>query len=60
MRRYKKAEAVATGYCVICPYKACGIAINTNVYTSISDNLVKGEIITCPNCRKGIRISKVV
>ena len=51
--RVKKAIATATQFELVCPYKACGIKIGL-------DYAKKGQIIDCHNCRKQIKIAKVV
>ena len=51
-KRFKRADAVATQYRVLCPYKRCEYMI---VLRAVS----KGEIVMCPNCRKEVRIDKV-
>lgn len=54
-KRYKKADAIASEFIITCPYKVCGYM---NLYPH--KGLRKGEIFHCINCRKGIRIRRVI
>jgi hypothetical protein len=51
-KRYKRSIARADGYNIVCPYKSCGSQFSLN-------EVSKGDVVTCPNCQKGIRITKV-
>lgn len=52
IQRFKRAEAVAIEYGVTCPYKPCGIRFKL-------PETKKGDVVTCPNCNKKVRIEKV-
>jgi predicted SprT family Zn-dependent metalloprotease len=52
-KRHRTITAIADSYYFICPYKDCG---HQNPINSAS----KDEIVRCGNCRKELKISKVV
>jgi hypothetical protein len=54
--RFKQADAIADGYMVNCPYKVCGTQFALH---ERGGSLNKGDVVTCPNCRKGIRIRRI-
>lgn len=54
-KKYKNAEAVADGYHIVCPYAKCGHMLSIEPAVA-----KKGNVVECSNCRKGIRIRRVV
>lgn len=54
-KRYKRAEAVAIGWRLVCPYKTCGIGIGG----MLKQPPKKGDLIVCPNCSKTMRLTRV-
>ena len=54
-KRIRKASAMksGTGFNVVCPHKVCG-------YLNTFPESKKDDIVACINCRKEIRITKVI
>ena len=50
--RVRNADAKITEVEIVCPYKACGVLFRGRVN--------RGDTITCPNCRKTIKIRRIV
>jgi hypothetical protein len=53
MKRIRNADASIVELAVVCPYKQCGLLLHL-------EHAQKGEVIECNNCRKPIKIRKVV
>jgi len=51
MQRYRKVTAMADGYLVVCPYKACGMR-----FKAAHETVWNNAIIKCPNCRKEMKV----
>lgn len=51
--RYRNVDAKATVFRVICPYKECG-------HAQAFDEIVKEQIVKCPNCRKESKIKRII
>jgi len=52
-KKYKNADVKADGYHLICPYKKCG-------YLVAFAQFYKGNLIECPNCRKQIKMRRII
>lgn len=53
MKRIRNADASIIEFAIVCPYKQCGFLMKL-------DRAKKGDVIVCGNCRKEIKVRRVI